>query len=101
MAPGWTPVRVIRWPAQAQDRAWCADRGIPRVVLVSSGVSAPDRGADEVVLQEPVDEAAVQQAVDSLAWGTGQPPDVEDAPSSRTTPPRRPRSVLGVVAALF
>lgn len=96
MAPAWTPVRVIRWPAQEQDRAWCADRFIPRVLIVPADVEQPEAGPAEVVLTEPVDEAAIRDAVDSLAWGQApQAPDV-------STPRRpRPRSLVGVVAALF
>lgn len=85
MSQGWVPVRMIRWPAQQQDRARCAERGIPHVVLVETGSEPPALLPGSVVLFEPVTELALQRAVDDLAWG---------GPVARTTqfPPWVPYS---------
>ncbi|MFK5688823.1 hypothetical protein ACI3EY_04100 [Ornithinimicrobium sp. LYQ92] len=106
MSSGWVPVRMIRWPAQQQDRARCVERGIPHVVLVEDGSLPPELAPASVVLFEPVSEISLRRAVDDLAWG-GSAPAV--APPAKGVPPvpgtvgpsRRNRSLVGIVAAML
>ena len=37
-----TDVRLLRWPQHAEERAWCHDRRIPRILLVEHGHRPPD-----------------------------------------------------------
>ena len=106
MTSGWVPVRVVRWPAQQQDREWCAQRALPCLLLVSEGAAPPQPGPAEAVLPPTADEAAVTAAVDELAWRGPVRAARVDRPAvgprrSRSRPVRRPRSLVGAVAALL
>ncbi|WP_151524932.1 hypothetical protein [Serinicoccus kebangsaanensis] len=103
MVSGWTPVRVVRWPAQQQDREWCAARAIPALVLVSEGSAGPDPVRTETVLSETADEQTVRDAVDELAWRPSRGPVAPAAAPAghRLARPARRRSVVGVVAAML
>lgn len=35
-------VRLLRWPQHAEERAWCHDHRIPRILLVESGQEPPE-----------------------------------------------------------
>ena len=105
MASGWVPVRVVRWPAQEQDREWCAERAIPCLLLVAEGAPVPQEGPTETVLPESTGQEAIAAAVDELAWRPPLTADPEHEPSAarrvRRRQARGPRSLVGVVAAMF
>lgn len=106
MSSGWVPVRMIRWPAQQQDRARCVERGIPHVVLVEDGSLPPELAPASVVLFEPVSEISLRRAVDDLAWGGSAPPVAPPVPEGpptlgAVTLSRRNRSLVGIVAAML
>ncbi|GAA4876851.1 hypothetical protein [Serinicoccus chungangensis] len=107
MTTGWVPVRVVRWPAQQQDRAWCAQRSLPCLLLVAGGAPLPQAGPAETVLPDTAGEESVAAAVDELAWRRAEDrrPHLGAAPSrGRSTvrrPVRRPRSLAGTLAALL
>lgn len=104
MASGWVPVRVVRWPAQEQDRQWCAERAIPCLLLVTEGAPVPQEGPTETVLPESTGQEAIAAAVDELAWRPPltASPDHEPRVVRRSRQRARgPRSLVGVVAALL
>lgn len=106
MSSGRVPVRMIRWPAQRQDRERCVERGIPHVVLVEDGSLPPELAPASVVLFEPVSQLSLRRAVDDLAWGGDAPAVVpwvpEDPPTlGALAPSRRSRSLVGIVSAML
>ncbi|WP_022924458.1 hypothetical protein [Serinicoccus marinus] len=101
MASGWTPARVVRWPAQQQDRAWCAQRAIPCLLLVDDGAAAPEPGPSESVLPQTADEHRIAGAVDELSWRAAAAAAPAPEPERLAHPSGRRRSVVGLVAALF
>ncbi|WP_298889199.1 hypothetical protein [uncultured Serinicoccus sp.] len=107
MTTGWVPVRVVRWPAQEEDRAWCAQRSLPCLLLVAGGTPLPQPGLTEAVLPETAGEEAVAAAVDDLAWRPAAQPRPDRCAAragGRSTvrrPARRPRSLVGALAALL
>ncbi|WP_298748900.1 hypothetical protein [uncultured Serinicoccus sp.] len=108
MTTGWVPVRVVRWPAQQEDRAWCAERSLPCLLLVAGGAPLPPPGPAEAVLPATAGEEAVAAAVDELAWRPTRRPRADQprpawvpAAGRGARPLRRHRSLVGTVAALL
>lgn len=98
MTHGWTAVRLIRWPAQQGDRQWCADRDLPRVLIVDEGHPIPQQLDREIVLCEPVTESEVSEAVERLAWSPRQQAEITRRPVRRSSPMA---AMVASVAAFF
>ncbi|KUG55749.1 hypothetical protein AVL62_05520 [Serinicoccus chungangensis] len=100
-------MRVVRWPAQQEDRAWCAQRSLPCLLLVAGRAPLPQPGPTETVLPDSAGEEAVAAAVDELAWRPTQRLRAdrraapERGPRAARRPVRRPRSLVGTLAALL
>ncbi|ANS78713.1 hypothetical protein SGUI_1317 [Serinicoccus hydrothermalis] len=94
-------MRVVRWPAQQQDRDWCAQRAVPCLLLVEPGRPAPEARPTESVLPQSADQGAVARAVDELSRRAVAAPRPTRAQEPVVLPTGRRRSVVGLVAALF
>ena len=61
-------VRLLRWPQHAEERAWCHDHKVPRILLIEPGVVPPEL-ADvyEDWVRPPVPPADLQTRVRALS----------------------------------
>jgi DNA-binding winged helix-turn-helix (wHTH) protein len=61
-------VRLLRWPQQAAERAWCHERQVPRILLIEAGLQPPELvDVYEDWIRPPVPAEDLQIRVRALA----------------------------------